>query len=369
MKKNIEELHFSNTLLHWFKKNERNLPWRNTADPYRIWLSEVILQQTRVAQGMPYYLKFIEKYPDIQSLANAPTDDVLRTWQGLGYYSRARNLHETAKVVVNELHGKFPDKYIELIKLKGIGSYTAAAIASFSTNEAVAVVDGNVYRVLARYFGLDTDIMSGLGKKQFQELAQSQLPISKASDHNQAIMEFGALQCVPKNPNCNICPFANTCVAFNTKKVSELPVKLKKVNVKHRYLYYFLPKYSKSVKLWMRGRNEGDVWQGLYDFPCLETEAPIQETELLASLTEKFIGNSLIQPLSFENYISEYSQQHKHQLTHQRLFVRFIHISELFLDDFELWCAKNDYLAYSIDEAQNLPKPIIIANYLAKIQI
>jgi len=363
-----EKLYFSKTILHWFKKNERNLPWRNTKDPYKIWLSEIILQQTRVAQGMPYYFKFIEKYPDIQSLANAPIDDVLRTWQGLGYYSRARNLHETAKLVVNEFNGKFPDKYTELLKLKGVGSYTAAAIASFASNEPVAVVDGNVYRVLARYFGLDTDITSSIGKKEFQELAQSQLPQNQAGNHNQAIMEFGALQCVPKNPNCNDCPLANSCVGFNTRKVLELPVKLKKINVKHRYLYYFLPEYSKSVKLRMRSRSEGAVWQGLYDFPSLETETPLQETELIASITEKFSGVKLTESLSFENYISYYSQQHKHQLTHQRLFVRFIHISELFLDNFEHWCVKNDYLAYSFDEAQNLPKPIIIANYLAKIK-
>jgi A/G-specific adenine glycosylase len=361
-----EKLYFSKTILHWFKKNERNLPWRNTKDPYKIWLSEIILQQTRVAQGMPYYFKFVEKYPDIQLLANAPIDVVLRTWQGLGYYSRARNLHETAKLVVNEFNGKFPDKYTELLKLKGVGSYTAAAIASFASNEPVAVVDGNVYRVLARYFGLDTDITSTIGKKEFQELANSQLPQNQAGDHNQAIMEFGALQCVPKNPDCLGCPLASTCVAVNTNKVTLLPVKLKKVRVKQRYFYYFLPMYNYNGKLMMRRRSEGDVWQGLYDFPSIESSEPLQENELLKLITEKFLEVLPQEKPNFENFISRYSVEYRHQLTHQRLFVRFINISELFLDKFEHWCTKNDYLAYSFAEAQNLPKPIILANYLAQ---
>ncbi|MFY8033955.1 MAG: A/G-specific adenine glycosylase [Flexibacteraceae bacterium] len=358
-------MHFSNTILHWFKKNKRNLPWRNTTDPYKIWLSEIILQQTRVAQGLPYYEKFVHNYPDIKALANAADDEVLRDWQGLGYYSRARNMHATAKFVVEHLNGQFPDKYVELLKLKGIGSYTAAAIASFSSNEAVAVLDGNVFRVLARYFGLSLDILSNEGKKQFQELANSQLPQDKAADHNQAIMEFGALQCVPKNPNCLACPLKDTCIAFDQKQVDILPVKLKKLAIKHRYLYYFLPMYNSSPILMMRRRGSGDVWEGLYDMPSLESEKPLLEGSLVTEFSERFLNRNHEKDLEFNNCFTHYSPEFKHQLTHQKLFIRFINISEVFFPEFEDWCLKNGYLAYSLDEANNLPKPIIIANYLA----
>ena len=365
MKKNLSELHFSNTILHWFKKNKRNLPWRNTTDPYKIWLSEIILQQTRVAQGLPYYEKFVHNYPDIKALANAADDDVLRDWQGLGYYSRARNMHTTAKFVVEQLNGQFPDKYIELLKLKGIGSYTAAAIASFSSNEAVAVLDGNVFRVLARYFGLALDILSNEGKKQFQELANSQLPHDNAADHNQAIMEFGALQCIPKNPNCLACPLKETCIAFDQKQVDSLPVKLKKLTVKHRYLYYFLPMYNSSPILMMRKRGSGDVWEGLYDMPCVESEKPLIEGALVSEFSERFLNPNHQKVLEFDNCFIQYSPELKHLLTHQKLYIRFINISELFFPEFKDWCLKNGYLAYRFEEVSNLPKPIIIANYLA----
>jgi len=365
LKKTSTELHFSNTILHWFKKNKRDLPWRNTTEPYKIWLSEIILQQTRVAQGLPYYEKFVRNYPDIKALATAAEDAVLRDWQGLGYYSRARNMHATAKFVFEELNSQFPDKYIELIKLKGIGSYTAAAIASFSSNEAVAVLDGNVFRVLARYFGLALDILSNEGKKQFQELANSQLPPDNAANHNQAIMEFGALQCVPKNPNCLACPLKDTCIAFDKKLINSLPVKLKKLTVKHRYLYYFLPTYNSSPILMMRRRGSGDVWEGLYDMPNLESEFPLVESSLLAAFSTQFLNTELSNKLEFENYFTHYSPEFKHQLTHQKLFIRFINISDFFFPEFEDWCLKNGYLAYRFQEVNNLPKPIIIANYLA----
>ena len=203
-------MEFSKALISWYLQNKRNLPWRNTKNPYHIWLSEIILQQTRVAQGLPYYLKFTEAFPTVESLANADEEQVLKLWQGLGYYSRARNLHETAKNITQNFNGTFPKNYLELKKLKGVGDYTAAAIASFSYEENIAVVDGNVYRVLARYFGLDLDISQPKTKKTFQELADNLLPKGQASVFNQAIMEFGALQCVPKNPVCDTCIFNNS---------------------------------------------------------------------------------------------------------------------------------------------------------------
>ena len=224
-------MHFSNSLVQWYLQNKRDLPWRDTINPYFIWLSEIMLQQTRVAQGLPYFLSFTQAFPTVFDLANAEEEQVLKLWQGLGYYSRARNLHETAKYIANELNGIFPNNYSDLLKLKGVGEYTAAAIASFSYNEPVAVLDGNVYRVLSRYFNLDTDISDFKSKKIFQSLAQEVLLKEKPALFNQAIMEFGALQCVPKNPDCQNCIFSSSCGALQCKKVGLLPVKSKKTKV------------------------------------------------------------------------------------------------------------------------------------------
>src|SRR5690606_28672368 len=218
---------FSQKLISWYLQNKRDLPWRNTKNPYKIWLSEVILQQTRVAQGLPYYENFVKHFPTVFDLAKANEEQVLKIWQGLGYYSRARNLHHTAQYVSENLNGEFPKTYNKLIKLKGIGSYPAAAISSFSNDENVAVLDGNVYRVLSRYFGIETDISSSQGKKEFQEMADEVLDKKRPALFNQAIMEFGALQCVPKNPNCEVCVFNDSCVALQKNKVAQLPVKLK----------------------------------------------------------------------------------------------------------------------------------------------
>jgi len=218
---------FSARLVEWYLQNKRELPWRTTKDPYKIWLSEIILQQTRVAQGLPYYLKFIEKYPNVRALANADEQEVLRLWQGLGYYSRARNLHAAAKYVANELGGNFPDSYQKLKQLKGVGDYTAAAIASFAYQEKVAVVDGNVYRVLARLFGIEIDINSNEGKKTFSKLANELITQYQPDLHNQAMMEFGALHCTPANPNCMFCPFTTECEARLTQRQSVLPIKIK----------------------------------------------------------------------------------------------------------------------------------------------
>ncbi len=261
-------LKLSSLLIDWYKINQRDLPWRNTNNPYSIWLSEIILQQTRVQQGLPYYLKFIQKYPTLKSLANASQDEVLALWQGLGYYSRGRNLLKAAQQIVTNYNGEFPNNYKELKKIIGIGDYTAAAIASFAFNEKIAVVDGNVYRVLSRLFGVITPIDTPEGKKTFFELAQAFLHPTQHSAANQAIMEFGALQCTPKKPNCSICPFLDVCEAYNQKLIDNLPTKSKKLIKKDRYIVFWIN--EKNGKIEVVKRNENDIWAGMYQFPSTE---------------------------------------------------------------------------------------------------
>ncbi len=238
---------FTEKLQNWYHKEKRELPWRTTSNPYHIWLSEIILQQTRVKQGLPYYQRFITNYPTITDLANADEEKVLRDWQGLGYYSRARNLHYTAKFIANELNGKFPSNYKEIINLKGVGDYTASAIASFAFNEKVAVLDGNVFRVLARVFGIKEDIANAKNRKIFKEQAERVLPEKKSDIHNQAIMEFGALQCTPKSPQCHKCIFEYDCYAFQNKLIKELPLKLKKTKVKTVFMDYLIFEYKNEI--------------------------------------------------------------------------------------------------------------------------
>ncbi|HYG16163.1 MAG TPA: A/G-specific adenine glycosylase, partial [Bacteroidia bacterium] len=264
---------FNKIIESWYALNKRDLPWRNTRDPYKIWLSEVILQQTRVNQGMPYYHKFIEKYPDIAAMAGAHEDEVLKLWQGLGYYSRARNMHQAAKMITYELNGKFPITYTDILKLKGVGSYTAAAIASIAGNEPVAVVDGNVYRVLARYFGIDTPIDSTEGRKTFLKLANELINTENPATYNQAVMEFGALQCKPQNPDCGVCPLKISCIALKQKRVDALPVKSKKTAVKARYFNYLF--FEKPGFAHLQKRGQTDIWANLYEFPLAETEKTI----------------------------------------------------------------------------------------------
>jgi A/G-specific adenine glycosylase len=308
---------FKNELITWYRKHKRDLPWRNTNNPYQIWLSEIILQQTRVEQGLPYYLKFLEQFPTVSSFAGASEDQILHLWQGLGYYSRGRNMLKTAKYIQEHMNGVFPHQYKDLIKLTGIGEYTAAAISSFSSNEAKAVVDGNVYRLLARYFGIDTPINSTTGKKQFQEVADELLDTNNAGENNQAMIEFGALQCKPKNPNCAQCPFVTSCYAYQNNKVALLPVKLKTLKIKHRYFYYFVLTYKDQILI--KRRDNADIWAGLHDFPLLEFEKEINIDDVLNETRE----NNWLQT---EFTIKSVSPQIKHILTHQRLFARFIHI-------------------------------------------
>ncbi len=269
---------FSQTLLRWFAENGRALPWRQTTDPYAIWLSEIILQQTRVEQGREYWERFMHRFPSVDLLAAASEDEVLRLWQGLGYYSRARNLHAAARQVASL--GCFPQTLDGLRSLPGVGDYTAAAVASIAFGLPEAVVDGNVYRVLARHFGIDTPINSTQGVRDFRLLAQELLPQDQPSAYNQAIMDFGAIQCTPQSPRCLICPLAESCAALREGKVADLPVKLQKTKVQTRRLAYIYIRYKSEVAI--RRRPAGDIWQGLWEPVNLDTLSPEQRTALLA---------------------------------------------------------------------------------------
>lgn len=353
-----EKQHFAAKLVAWYELNKRELPWRETCDPYTIWLSEIILQQTRVKQGLPYFRRFVEAYPDVYALAQASENEVLRLWQGLGYYSRARNLHRCAQEIIKNYNGQFPEDYAGLIKLKGIGPYTAAAIASFAYNETVPVVDGNVFRVLSRVFGVKEDILSSSGQKAFRYLAGQLVPEGSANVYNQAIMEFGALQCTPKSPSCLLCPISQMCYAYQHNLQPSLPVRVKKVKVKKRYFSYLV--FRQGKRLWMRQRQHKDIWQGLYDFHLVETSQQIDDIEDLPT-------DQTMLPLSKDGVSVEMSGLYKHQLTHQQLWVRFftINVSDTILAN----SLSNSQIlkAYSFEEVKELPKPILIDNYLSGV--
>ena len=346
-------MEFANTIISWFRENGRALPWRETRDPYAIWLSEIILQQTRIAQGWEYWERFMAQYPTVEDLAAAHEDEVLKLWQGLGYYSRARNLHTAAKQIV--ALGHFPDTLEGIKQLKGVGDYTAAAIGSFAFDIPAAVVDGNVYRVLARYFGIDTPINSTQGKKEFAALAQSLLPSSKASDslssfspasdfqsslslvaaYNQAMMDFGAIQCTPQSPKCLLCPLAETCEAMRTNRVAELPVKQKTMKVKTRHLSYIYIRCKGETAIHRRG--EGDIWQGLWEpFNASDiAEACASPSSTQASLSSTKFSTSLSKFSSFKKELAAdlhlsnvdalqlLAQDVKHVLTHRILLADF----------------------------------------------
>ncbi|OYU80303.1 MAG: A/G-specific adenine glycosylase [Flavobacterium sp. BFFFF1] len=308
---------FSKLLIQWYLQHKRDLPWRNTQNPYHIWLSEIMLQQTRVAQGMPYFYAFTEAFPTVFDLANASEEQVLKLWQGLGYYSRARNLHKTAQTIANDLNGIFPENYTDLLKLKGVGEYTAAAIASFSFNEAVPVVDGNVFRVLARYLNIDTDIASAEAKKEFRKLALELMPKDNPAIFNQAIMEFGALQCVPKNPDCGSCIMNQSCAALQYGKVQVLPVKAKKAKARDRYFNYMVAEDANANTVIQKRDGKG-IWQNLYEFPLIETDNQASIEEIITLVRDRHI---------FEKNIVSVSEMHAktitHKLTHQTLHITF----------------------------------------------
>lgn len=315
MKETEQNSWFNKEIIAWYKKNKRDLPWRNQTNPYFIWLSEIILQQTQVAQGLSYYYKFITHYPTIFDLAKAKEDAVLKDWQGLGYYSRARNLHASAKYVVNELGGVFPQSFEEIKKLKGVGDYTAAAIASFAYNLPHAVVDGNVYRVLSRVFGIETPIDSTLGKKVFQELATTLLNPKLAAQHNQAIMEFGSQQCKVVHPGCQNCVLQNKCFAFTNNKIDLFPTKEKKAKITQRFFTYIIfVDEEKNTVIYKRDKN--DIWQGLYEFFLIEDKHLPTFDELLNNKVVK-------QNFKRNTSIIKHVVLKKHILSHQHLYAQF----------------------------------------------
>ena len=352
MENNLE---ISDALIEWYKGHKRELPWRETTNPYVIWISEIILQQTRVAQGLDYFLRFVKRFPDVKTLALAEEDEVLKYWQGLGYYSRARNLQAAARMIMEQFGGVFPSDYKNVLSLKGIGEYTAAAIVSFAWNQPYPVVDGNVYRVLSRLFGIDTPIDSTKGKKDFLELAGLLINPQKAGEHNQAIMEFGALQCVPQNPDCEHCPLNNKCMVFASGKVQAYPVKQNKTKTKARYFHYLHIEYNGQTFLHRRG--EGDIWTGLYEFPLIETDremdfAELQKTEMFQTLFKE-VGQVTI---------STNTGQMKHILSHQTLYTTFYKIKIEKMND-----ALRSYLSISFEDIEKYAIPRLIHIYVEKL--
>ena len=343
---------FSNYLIFWYLKNRRDLPWRKTNNPYYIWLSEVILQQTRIAQGTSYYFKFVESFPTIFDLANADEDTVLKLWQGLGYYTRARNLHHTAKFVVDHYNGEFPSNYEDLIKLKGIGEYTAAAISSICFKEPHATVDGNVYRVLSRYFNIDIPINSTNGIKHFKQLAQSLIDIKNPGDHNQAIMELGAMTCTPKNFKCNSCPLNQSCLALKYKNITSLPVKDKKVKIKKRFFNFLVFDISDNYTL-LEKRTNKDIWQNLYQFPLYESVHQINFNELIkTNIMKTFTKNNHYNLQAFNK------KPIIHKLTHQHIYTIFWIIkTEAHYNDVVKW-----------ENVSTFAVPTLIHNFINKFK-
>ena len=308
-------------LISWYLKNRRDLPWRRNSDPYQVWLSEIILQQTQVAQGLPYYEKFVDRFPTVIQLAQADEQEVLKLWQGLGYYSRARNLHQTARRIVDDFNAQFPNNYDTLLSLKGIGVYTASAIASICFNIPKAVVDGNVYRVLSRVFGVDQPINQSIGIKLFQNLANKYLDYDDPGTYNQAIMEFGALHCTPKNPNCHHCPLSRRCIAFATGRIDQLPVSIKKFKVKTQN-YNFLVLEDLDGNYVLERRPEKGIWPKLHQFPLIESSLPITPEAIRDYLvSERSIDSGQILALTKVN-----NDPVVHRLTHKKLLVDFWHI-------------------------------------------
>lgn len=348
---------FAKKILKWYARNHRELPWRQTNDPYRIWLSEVILQQTRVNQGLPYYLRFVQQFPTVYALAEASQREVLRCWEGLGYYTRARNLHACAKKVAGTLGGKFPKTYDGLLALPGIGPYTGAAISSIAFNRPVAVVDGNVYRVLARIFGIHADTSLALGKNLFIKKANELIAKKKPGLYNQAIMEFGALHCTPKKPHCNSCLFRKECFANNHQLQAILPIKSKKIEIKKRYLTYFV--FVKKGKIAFRKRNQQDIWRGLFEFYSIETVRQGNPATLIN--TDAFLQLILKEP-----HAISVSKPVKHLLTHQTITIRFVSVHFTGIGgENRLW-QRQGLQFYTYGQMDKLPKPVVIARFLAQ---
>jgi A/G-specific adenine glycosylase len=340
---------FTQNINNWYSENKRFLPWRESKNPYRVWLSEIILQQTKIVQGLPYFNRFISAYPTVKDLANANQQDVLKLWEGLGYYSRARNLHETAKFIADDLDSIFPDNYADLLKLKGVGEYTAAAISSICFNENQAVLDGNVFRVLSRYFGVSTPIDTGLGKKDFRKIAQANLDLNNPGDHNQALMDFGSEVCKPKQPLCSTCVLQLGCQAFQTNSQSVLPVKRGKTKVREVYFYYILLEHDDGVSIRKRGSG---IWQGLYEFPYVESSKELPVSEIQARLEQDLS----ISPKGSLVEISSSSKPHK--LSHLKIHSKFYSLSQ-----------ESDHYIYSKWKSlNNYPFPVLISNFVKEFK-
>lgn len=339
---------FRKKLLAWYSTNKRDLPWRETSDPYRIWISEIILQQTRVAQGLPYYDNFIRTFPTVFDLASADEDEVLMIWEGLGYYTRARNMHACAKMIVTKYHGVFPSSYEEILSLPGIGPYTAAAVSSICFSTPKPVIDGNVFRVLSRIFGIYTDIQSSSAKSEFERLSNSLIDHDNPGDFNQAIMEFGAINCTPSNPVCSNCSFQDNCYAFRNDQQKELPVKKPKNKPRKRHFHYFI--FHFENKIFLKKRTGKDIWKGLYEFYLVEKDDLKQHIQLLNTL-KSFSGSAV-------------SRSMKHVLTHQVILAEFIRID---MEDITVdipGFSNDEGSFYTVDEALSLPKPVLINKYL-----
>ena len=343
-------MNFSSQLIAWYKINSRDLPWRQTNDTYKIWLSEIILQQTKVQQGLPYFNKFIREFPTVFDLAKSSEDKVLKLWQGLGYYSRARNLHHTSKFICSRYNGNFPQNYKDILSLKGVGDYTASAILSFAFNKRYAVLDGNVIRVLSRVFGVDSYFDTSSGKKQFKKLADFNLPKKNSYTYNQAIMEFGALVCTPKKPKCISCPFQDECYAFSNSEVQMFPRKQNKIQVKNRYLNFLIISIGDSTLL--KKKIKG-IWSGLYEFPSLEFKEDFSVNKVVES-------NQWINFFYKNNFqINNVSSIIIHKLSHQKLHIKFFHVE----------CNKvksNDYKLFKKDQLLDLPVSKLLENYLSQ---
>tara|TARA_B100000925_G_C22005068_1_gene473251 strand:- start:1271 stop:2314 length:1044 start_codon:yes stop_codon:yes gene_type:complete len=339
---------FCKTLLKWYDINKRELPWRQTSDPYVIWISEIILQQTRVSQGIPYFYKFIQSFPSLKDLANAQEEEVLKLWQGLGYYSRARNLHSTAKYINEKYNGIFPSNLEDILSLKGVGNYTAAAISSFAFDISLPVVDGNVVRVLSRIFGVEMPFESSSGKKKFYNLATKLLDSKRHSEYNQAIMDFGALCCTPKLPKCESCPFVSICIAYNTNNINKLPVKLKKIKITKRFLNYLIINHEEQFVL--SKINQG-IWKGMYQFPFVEVDNKTNKNKLLESENwKKFFCN-------YKYKVTGSSEVYLHKLSHQKIYATFWFID---VHNFN----KNNFKCVRKHEFIKLPIPRLIDKFI-----
>lgn len=350
--KSVMKNRFTKKLLKWYSANPREMPWKHTNDPYKIWLSEIILQQTRVEQGLPYYERMIKRFPTVNHLAKASEAEVLKSWEGLGYYTRARNLHAAAKQIILEFNGKFPETHETILQLKGVGPYSAAAIGSFAFGLPHAVVDGNVYRVLARYFGIRETVDVSKGKKIFSDLAQKLMDKKNPGDYNQAIMNFGALVCKPANPECFSCIFKKECVAYLEQSVAELPAKARKNVVRNRWFNFLVLENEEDVII--EKRNEKDIWNSLYQFPLLEARGLLKPSELKKLWKkENFFGDQTLKTTSISEVIT-------HKLSHQTIFARFVHLQldsqQLSLPDGWMKVKKKKLGKYSF--------PKLIDNYL-----